>query len=212
LASTTEGSNNPKSHEYTYALVVRRRALLFTGAAAGAALDQIHVQTGVLSYRKPTFLRQSWWVAPQFGVAAVAIAEAARAFAARSPDGGESRSIGLGPDAVWFVASYVSTGLCRRWPRALSTLLLLTFFARLARRDDAGRVAVFAFGLAAFGTGYEHTLSGSGAFSYADPDVGNVPLWLPILYLQGAPLAIDLVRSGLRGGQRATSGQPSTSG
>ena len=49
--------------------------------------------------------------------------------------------------------------------------------------------------LTAAGTAYEHFLSGTGAFSYARPDLGNLPAWLPGLYLQGAPLAIDLVAS-----------------
>ena len=53
---------------------------------------------------------------------------------------------------------------------------------------------MFAIGLAVAGTLYEGTLSGSGAFSYLRPDFYNVPIWLPGLYLHGAPLAITLRR------------------
>ena len=70
-----------------------------------------------------------------------------------------------------------------------------TAVAKTARRASEGynvprwRVGLFGV-LSLF-----YFLSGIGAFSYARPDLGNVPAWLPGLYLQGAPLAIDLVAS-----------------
>ena len=61
---------------------MRRRMLFLLGGAAGAGLDQIHVRTGVLSYASPGRLGQPWWVAPQFGAAAVAVFESARPLSA----------------------------------------------------------------------------------------------------------------------------------
>ena len=55
-----------------------RRARAFAlGLVGGALCDQIHVQSGVLAYRKPRLARQAWWVGPQFGVAAIGMVDAA---------------------------------------------------------------------------------------------------------------------------------------
>jgi hypothetical protein len=167
------------------------RVLVFVlGGIAGAALDQIHVRSGALSYRDgsaPGPLRQPWWVAPQFGLAFVGVFDTARPAAAAA---GEPEAIGR--DAAWFAGAYLATGLFRRQPRALTAGLYLTWLLRLTRRRRPAPVAAYAAALAFAGSLYEHALSGTGAFGYASPELGNVPSWLPGLYLHGAPLAVDL--------------------
>lgn len=174
---------------------MRRRALFLLGGMGGAALDQIHVRAGVLSYRTPAVIGQAWWVAPQFGAAAVAIAETVRPFARGVSDPRRGR---IAVDLGWFVSSYVATGLVPRRRLTLLAILSLAFLARMKHRTDAKPVVAFALLLAVVGTSYEHYLSESDLFSYANADLGNVPWWLPALYAQGAPLAIDLIRSGQR--------------
>ena len=180
-----------------------RRLLVFVlGGIAGAGLDQIHVRSGVLSYPAPSApppLRQPWWVAPQFGAAFVAIVEAAtRVARGRAAGAGPARAGPTGKpatvagDAAWFLGAYGASGAFRRWPKALAAAMYLSWAGRMLRRRQRGRTALFALALAAGGSGYEHALSGTGAFTYAEPDVGNIPCWLPGLYLHGAPLALDL--------------------
>lgn len=166
---------------------MRRLLVFLLGGAAGAGLDQIHVQSGVLSYPGPGRLGQPWWVAPQFGAAFVAIFDTARPVAARA---GNPRSIG--GDAGWFVGAYLASGLLRRRPRPLAAALYLSWATRMAYRAERRWVIAYALALAMAGSAYEHVLSGTGAFSYADPEIGNIPSWLPALYLHGAPLALDL--------------------
>jgi hypothetical protein len=165
------------------------RALEFLlGGAGGAALDRIHVRYDVLSY--PGSPGQPWWVAPQFGIATIAVLEAARRVGGENRRGGRELLTG----AAWFVGSYAASGpLDRRHARALTAAFSLCAAARIARREDRRRVLPYALLLAAAGTAYEHFLAGTEAFSYTRPELGNVPAWLPGLYLQGAPLAVDLV-------------------
>ena len=169
---------------------VVRRALTFAlGGIGGAALDRIHVRSGVLSYPASG---QPWWVAPQFGLATIAVLGAGNAFV--PDDNADAALPTMAVDAAWFVGSYAATGaLDRRHPRALALAFVVCAVARARRRHDRARVIAFALALAAVGTAYEHALAGTGAFGYRDPQLGNVPAWLPGLYLQGAPLAVDLV-------------------
>jgi hypothetical protein len=168
-----------------------RRALEFLlGGAGGAGLDRIHVRNGVLSY--PETDGQPSWVAPQFGIATIVMLEGARRVA-DGDDPSTGRDLAVG--AAWFVGSYVASGrLDRRHARTLAVAFALCAAARIARRPDRRRVLPYALLLTAAGTAYEHFLAGTGAFSYTRPELGNVPAWLPGLYLQGAPVAIDLVR------------------
>ena len=169
---------------------MRRTLAFLLGSIGGAALDRIHVRHGVLSY--PDASGQPLWVAPQFGIATIGVLESARLFADADIDPAGRIVTG----AAWFVGSYAASGtLDRRHARALAAALVLCAAARTARRRDRARALPYALLLTAAGTAYEHFLSGIGAFSYARPDLGNVPAWLPGLYLQGAPLAIDLVAS-----------------
>ncbi len=171
---------------------MRRPVLFVLGGSAGAALDQIHVRTGVLSYPGASRLGQPWWVGPQFGVAAVGILDTARLFAVGVDDPTPGQVLS---DIGWFLASYVATGLIRRRPLALGAGLLVSFVGRISRRSDWRWVAGYAALLAAVGCWYEHRLAAIDAFEYSDPVLGNVPPWLPGLYAQGAPLALDLARS-----------------
>jgi hypothetical protein len=168
---------------------VRRLLAFLLGGIGGAALDRIHVRHGVLSY--PDASGQPWWVAPQFGIATIGVLQSARLFADDDTDPAGRIVTG----AAWFVGSYAASGMLdRRHARALAVAFVLCAAARTARRKDRWRVLPFSLLLTAAGTGYEHFLASTGAFAYARPGLGNVPSWLPGLYLQGAPLAIDLVK------------------
>jgi hypothetical protein len=71
-------------------------------------------------------------------------------------------------------------------------------------------VAAYSVLLAVAGTATEAVISSTGAFAYAHPDLLLAPIWLPGLYLHGAPLALALTRRVLVGG--AATRAPSADG
>jgi hypothetical protein len=174
-------------------------ALLVFGGIGGAALDQIHVQSGVLAYRHPWLWDQAWWVAPQFALACVGLFLAARSWAARTRVvGGRPARGRVAADAAWFLAAYGASGLFGRHGALLTAGYLVTWVARMAWpwRLDRMPVAVFSVLLAIGGCLYEGTLASTCAFHYTHPDLYHVPVWLAGIYLHGGPLAITLARTG----------------
>ena len=164
--------------------------------AGGATLDEIHVRAGVLSYPHTVLFDQPWWVAPQFGLAALLMLAAARPFAAASarrvPHPSGSR---VGTEALWFVGAYAASGVFgNNHPAALTVTYAVTWLARLAWHPDRLVVAVTGIALAGGGVVYEGTLAGTGLFRYVHPDVYHVPVWLAGIYLHGAPLLLTVAR------------------
>jgi hypothetical protein len=169
----------------------RAAAVLFVAGGLGLALcDQIHVHSGVLDYDTGGVLfDQAWWVPLQFGVAALAIVAAAVPFAHRR-DRPRPRDLATG--IAWFVGAYAASGVFDAYPWALAAGLLALFGWRVALADHPDVLVVYALLLAVAGTGAEALLSAAGTFAYSDPDFLGVPVWLPGLYLNGAPLALAI--------------------
>lgn len=175
----------------------RAVAVLFAlGALVGTALDQIHVQGGVLHYRSPGPLGPPWWVFPQFGFAAAVMAGGwgvwADLFVAkdiRPP----VRAFAIA--FAWFVAAYLGSAVfqAHEVPYALATVT--AFGARLVGDDDRGAAIAHALGCAAGGCAWEIVLSSTGAFTYDAPSsLVNVPLWLPGLYLHAGLFVREIGR------------------
>jgi hypothetical protein len=166
------------------------------GALGGAALDQIHVQSGVLAYPHSSVFEQSWWVAPQFGLAVLAMLVAAGPVAAAASRQSPLPSAAqVSQEAVWFIGAYAASGLFGNGHGAeLAVIYVLSWVARLARRADRLVAGVASVTLAAGGILYEGTLAGTGAFHYTHPAVYHVPIWLAGIYLHGAFLLIDVAR------------------
>jgi len=175
-------------------------ALLF-GAVTFTLGDQLHVRFGVLAYRAPAFLGQAVWVP---GLFALASAMGLGGLLLGSWVAGTTRDLTEAPAdrwgtreavfaAVWFMVAYAMSGPLQGYPRALAAVYLVLF----ALRCWALGVPWLWFQgclFAAGGTAFEATLSSTGAFWYAHPDVIGVPWWLPGLYLH----AIFLPRAVLR--------------
>jgi hypothetical protein len=175
-------------------LDARKLAWMFAlGGIGGALCDQIHVLFGVLSYRDPFFLGQGWWVAPNFGVATIVVFAAVlpiarlRARRAGKPSLGE---IGFG--AFFFLASYVATGVFDARPIALSLALAGAWVSRMVFGKMTLELAVFSVALGIAGPLYEIILTSTGAYTFRHPGVWSVPYWLPFLYMQTAPLAVQV--------------------
>jgi hypothetical protein len=166
---------------------------LFAAGGIGLALcDQIHVQSGVLDYDTGGYFGQAWWVPLQFGVAALAIVAGAAPFARGRA---QPKLIDFVTGTAWFVAAYAASGLFDAYPNALAVAFVLTWALRVALAPQPASLVAYSLLLAAAGTAAEAALSAAGTFAYANPDLLGVPIWLPGLYLHGAPLALALSRA-----------------
>jgi hypothetical protein len=169
--------------------------LFLIGGVAGALYDQIHVRGGVLVYPRHDFLQQSWWVAPNFGLAAVMIALTGgwiARWASRKHLGTQDNRELLGHFA-WFTLAYLASAFLPLQPPLVLALFVATWLGRVLPRRDRVPQLIQGLGLAVAGTTFETVLSATGAFHYLRPDLVYVPSWLPGLYLHGAPLALALL-------------------
>ncbi len=170
--------------------------IVLLGGISGAAMDQIHVRFHVLSYASPVLGGQSWWVAPNFGLATCVIyvltslwapqAERARPAA---PTDTEIAAL-----ALWFVDAYAASAALQDFPATLAALYGVLFGVRLLGRKDAAAQLGLGASLALGGCAAEGLLAATGVFHYERPQLWTVPLWLPGIYVHGAPLAMGIVR------------------
>ncbi|WP_165783205.1 DUF2878 family protein [Leptospira barantonii] len=178
--TTTEPFQNPK-----------RLILLALGGGIGLALcDQIHVQFDVLRYFHSGVFGQAWWVAPQFILATFFMYFGASVFR-KEIEAFEIRDFTL--SLVWFVAAYFASGLFAGTPITLAVIYLATWLFRIVFSQERKSLAIFSVLLAICGTSAEALISNAGFFVYNRPDFLLVPIWLPGLYLHGAPLIWSLI-------------------
>lgn len=170
--------------------------MIAIGGIGGALCDQIHVQGQVLWYPQVFFAGQAWWVAPNFGLATVLMYLCASMWAPAVeraepplPDNGH-----LIRQALWFLVAYGLSAGMQQKPYALCAIYAVLLVRRMVQRRDVVPQLVNAACLAVGGTLFENVLAGTGAFHYRDPQLGNVPIWLPGIYLHGGPLAMAVVR------------------
>jgi hypothetical protein len=181
------------------------RVLAWLGLAValgllGAALDQFHVQSGLLSYPSAdrAWWDQAWWVPLNFAVlltSLVAITIALlRAGAVDASVPGDGR---LAEDFAWFVGAYgLSAVVAPDHPDLLAVAYVAAWLPRVLLRPREERAFLLAYGvgLALAGCAVEAIEIGLGWFSYAEPQIADVPLWLAGIYLHGSPLALDVSR------------------
>ncbi len=165
--------------------------LMLVGGVVGAAVDQIHVQCGALTYRNADLLDQPWWVAPEFAIATLLMGMSLSVASRWVPlERAPAKRIGAG--ALWFVGMYGVSGLLYE-REVLSAAVIGAFFvARLLRRRPTvfDWVCIGGFGLC--GPAFESLWSSTGVFAYEVHGWMVVPIWLPLLYMHGAFLASDL--------------------
>ena len=160
----------------------------------GAALDQFHVQAELLSYPDPWLWDQARWVPLNFAVLLTGLVAATIPLTRRF-DGPVPGNGLLAADFAWFAGAYALSGLVAPdAPGALAIGYVVVWIGRIALREDRAILFPFGVALALAGCGVEAIEIELGWFSYADPDVANVPFWLAGIYLHGAPLALDVAR------------------
>lgn len=158
------------------------------GAAIGTLADQLHVRSGVLSYRHPcrALPGQAAWVPLLFGASGLVLtaghAGLLRLTGERAPRATPAQ---LAQSALGFLAAYVSTVAFQRRPRRLALALASLWLARVLAAPATGKLVAGPL-FATAGPLFESWLSSTGAFRYRRPDRMGVPLWLPALYLHAA--------------------------
>lgn len=154
--------------------------------------DQFHTQFGVISYTEPGPLwGQAWWVGPGFALATIGFCVLAWPFAPHVAHPARRDFIS---GALWFFCSYAASGIFGSWSLTLTAVYTLLWLSRVLPRGDHAPVIVYSILLAVAGTLGEYGLHALGICRYEPRDFLLVPLWLPALYLQGAPLALAITR------------------
>ena len=163
----------------------------------GAACDQFHVQSELLSYPDPWLWDQAAWVPVNFavlltGLVAVTIPVARVAAARNLPEPGAGTLVA---DFAWFVGAYgISALVAPDHPGMLAVAYVAVWLPRIALRPERALLYPYGVALAVTGCLVEAVEIELGWFSYADPDVIGVPFWLAGIYLHGAPLALGVAR------------------
>jgi hypothetical protein len=180
-------------------VLVRRGAQFAVGACTGAALDAVHVRSGVLSYQRPYWRTgQAIWVPLLFGGTAIVLGQLAWMFPPV-----ESRRPLLSRwvrDSAQLAIAYALTSVAADHPRVGSWLglhpkvgsrrrsIALALLYALFRVRQNGGAWLYTIMVAAVGSVVEAAIAGIGLFRHHHPEVAGVPLWLPLLYANAAPL------------------------
>jgi hypothetical protein len=166
-----------------------------TGAILGSAWDLLHVRTHTTIYAAGIG-RMPWWVPVEFALVYVAGVAGIERLGRPAPDGRSVRR--LAGETVWLTIVYATTAVAHRYElfvviAAAAALLVRSRTVRpLARANPVPAVAIVVAGPAV-----ESILIASGVFRYTHASLGNIPLWLPLLYANAVPFAIRLTEAAM---------------
>jgi hypothetical protein len=162
---------------------------LVLGGLLGAGWDQLHVQAETLRYTNTAIAGQAWWVPLQFGlVYAVGIPIFV---AAGDPAPTRDTPRLLGGELVWATACYAVTAFFDSMPWVAFGILAAAALSRagtLKLNLEANFVP--ALTLIVLGPVTEAMLSASGVFEYTTTQLGPIPAWLPLLYVNVVPFVV----------------------
>ena len=161
-----------------------RLAVCFAvGAVIGTALDGIHVYGDVLEYPHRAFGRWAAFVPLEFGLVATATALLAPTLERLSGGPPDWSPLQRLAELALIAALYWLTTIV---DGAASVALAVALLALAAIRAASGHGDWPYVALAAvLGPAGEALISAAGAFSYLDPDIAGIPLWLPGLWANG---------------------------
>lgn len=169
--------------------------LFILGAGLGALYDSFHVWFGVTGYANPTLFHLSWWVFPEFGLAAVliGISHPWGDKLLNRPHADQSWSE-IFFDILCFGFIYLLSAALAPHP-ILCALTLLTGNALMWHvSDKTWQGVVLAILTAIIGTGFEMALTTTDHFFYTHPHILGVPFWLPLLYTSASMTVGNLGR------------------
>lgn len=165
------------------------------GAVLGTAWDLLHVRTHTTVY-SIGIGRMPLWVPLEFALVYVAgVVGIARFGTPWRDDKSLSRFAG---ETAWLTAIYAVTAFAHRYELLV---LALCAIGLLARRRTLQTLLplnqIPALALVIIGPAVEAILIASGIFGYTHASMGNIPLWLPLLYGNAVPFAIRLTEFAL---------------
>jgi hypothetical protein len=176
-------------------LPARLAAVALAGSIVGTAWDMLHVGTHTTIYSIGSG-RMPLWVPIEFAlVYAVGVLGIAR-FGTVWRDG---KSPGrLAGEIAWLTAVYAVTAFGHRYEAAV---VVVCAVALLARKGTLQTILplnhIPALALVIAGPAVEAILIAAGVFRYTNATMGNIPLWLPLLYGNAVPFAIRLTEVAL---------------
>ena len=167
------------------------------GALLGTAWDLLHVRTHTSVY-SVGIGRMPWWVPLEFAIVYVAgVIGIARLGAPAKRPQATNR---LAAETVWVSCVYAVTAFGHRHELLVVAAAAI---ALLARRRTFSAILrpniVPAVALVVLGSTTEAILIAAGVFRYTYASLGNIPLWLPLLYANAIPFAVALTEASLEG-------------
>ncbi len=162
------------------------------GGVVGAALDHLHVISGVLTYppRAYDLIRTP----SLFGAAALAMTWPYRLIFRRAALRWNS-PVPTVMFASGFAAAYATTAFLKDYPHLVAAILFVSWVPMALRSPG---VFLYGLGVAVVGPLVEAAISATGTFAYVAPGQIpglKVPIWLPALYLHASLAArgLDMV-------------------
>jgi len=160
------------------------------GAVLGSAWDLLHVRTHTTIYAIGAG-RIPLWVPVEFAL--VYLAGVAGITALGSPHAGEGSSVRVGAEALWVTVAYTITAVGHAHELVVALSLAAMLVIRLPALKPVVRSnAVPAVALVVGGPVVETILVSAGVFRYTHASLGEVAVWLPLLYANAVPFAVRL--------------------
>lgn len=151
--------------------------LFLCGAIVGTSLDVLQSYNGVAYYTNPLIFKTAWWVPFLFGGGTVAIALSHYKIDPTVP-----------PKTAFFgffsflILACSLTAFLKISSLQKGAILLALFFVAWTLWDQNFKRILLALGVAAAGCAIESSLAQLGLYFYAQPDLCEIPYWLPFLY------------------------------
>jgi hypothetical protein len=175
-------------------------AVAMTGALLGSVWDLLHVATHTTIYSSGIG-RMPWWVPVEFSaVYVIGVIGIVLLGSPSTEAGGRQR---LAAEAGWVTLIYSITALLHRYELVVAAVAIAGL---IARRETVRTVVranpIPAIALVLAGSVVESVLIAADVFRYTDASLGNIPVWLPLLYANAVPFAIRLAEAAVAFGSR----------
>ena len=172
------------------------------GAALGTAWDYLHVGTHTTIYASGIG-RMPFWVPIEFAAVYVLGVVGITVVGSPRPDARSAQRATR--EAAWVTIVYATTAVAHRSEWLVVIACVVVMIARNRTfRDVLGANAVPAVALIISGPVVESILIAAHVFRYTHASLGNIPLWLPLLYANAVPFAVRLTETALWFGARRT--------